>query len=87
MSKGNLELHEWIMTTYPEIVAEYIQYDDTNMLTAPTLQIKVQLHYEPTKLGVPKGIKFQRQDFIRPGTIRATALPTNLDRRRNNDLR
>ena len=30
MSTGNLQIHEWIMTTYPEIVAEYIRYDDNN---------------------------------------------------------
>lgn len=156
MSTGNLQLHEWIMTTYPDIVAEYIQYDDnnpfepiqlscavqdlntvqaehgkltaivrywtrykvgdsekhmilsfglgagvavntiiglptlrqwgssidlgSNMLTAPALKIKFQMHYEPTKLGIPIGVEFERKDFIRPGPIRAMALITNLDR-------
>ena len=157
MSTGNLQLHKWIMTTYPEIVAEYIQYDDnnpfepiqlsctvqdlntvqaehqtltaivrywtqykvgdserhmilsfglgagvsvntiiglptlrqwgssidlgSNMLTAPALKIKFQLHYEPTKLGIPIGVEFERKDFIRPGPICAMTLITNLDRK------
>ena len=28
MNTGNLLVHQWLMTTYPHIVAEYIQYDD-----------------------------------------------------------
>ena len=28
MNTGNLKVHQWIMTQYPEIVAEYVQYDD-----------------------------------------------------------
>ena len=50
------------------------------MLTAPALKIKFQLHYEPTKLGIPIGVEFERKDFIRPGPIYAMALITNLDR-------
>ena len=156
MSTGNLQVHEWIMTTYPEIVAEYIQYNDdkpfepiqlscavqdldtvqaehgkltaivrywtrykigdtdkhmllsfglgagvavntiiglptlrqwgsnidlvSHMLTAPALQIRFKMQYEPTQLGIPKGITFDRKDFERPGPIRAIALITNLDR-------
>ena len=156
MSTGNLKVHEWIMTTYPSIVAEYIQYNDdtpfepiqlscavqdldkvqsehgnltaivrywtrykignterhmllsfglgagvavntiiglptlrqwgsnidlvSDMLTAPELKKRFKLHYEPTQLGVPKGIAFDRKDFERPGPIRATALITNLGR-------
>ena len=53
-----------------------------NMLTAPALKIKFQLHYELTKLGIPIGAEFERKDFIRPGPIRAMALITNLDRQR-----
>jgi hypothetical protein len=30
MNTGNLLLHEWIMTTYPEIVCSYEQFDDEN---------------------------------------------------------
>lgn len=28
MNTGNLTVHKWVMTTYPELVAEYIQFDD-----------------------------------------------------------
>ena len=55
-------------------------YFGSNMLTAPDLKIKFQLHYEPTKLGIPIGVEFERKDFIRPGPICAMALFTNLDR-------
>ena len=30
MSTGNLLVHQWFITTYPECVAEYIQYDDAD---------------------------------------------------------
>ena len=30
MSTGNLLSHQWLMTKYPSIVAEYIQYDDVD---------------------------------------------------------
>jgi hypothetical protein len=30
MSTGNLLVHQWFITTYPQCVAEYIQYDDSN---------------------------------------------------------
>ena len=33
---------EWIMTTYPEIVAEYIQYDDNNPFEPIQLSCAVQ---------------------------------------------
>lgn len=39
MSTGSLRLHQWIMTKYPAIVAEYIQYND-------------QQPFEPIKLAV-----------------------------------
>ena len=42
MSTGNLQLHEWIMTTSPEIVAEYIQYDDINPFEPIQLSCAVQ---------------------------------------------
>ena len=42
MSTGNLQLHEWIMTAYPEIVAEYIQYDDNNPFEPIQLSCAVQ---------------------------------------------
>ena len=42
MSTGNLQLHEWIMTTYSEIVAEYIQYDDNNPFKPNQLSCVVQ---------------------------------------------
>ena len=40
---------------------------------------QIQIHYEPTKLGIPIGVEFEWKDFICPGTIRAMALITNLD--------
>ena len=42
MSTGNLQLHEWIMTTYPEIVAEYIQYVDNKPFEPIQLSCAVQ---------------------------------------------
>jgi hypothetical protein len=30
LNVGNLGVHQWIMTTYPDIVEEYIQFDDPN---------------------------------------------------------
>ena len=30
MNTGNLLLHQWIITTYPECVAEYTHFDDNN---------------------------------------------------------
>ena len=42
MSTGNLKLHEWIMTTYTEIAAEYIQYDDNNPFEPIQLSCAVQ---------------------------------------------
>ena len=30
MNTGNLKVHQWIMSTHPELVAEYLQYDDDN---------------------------------------------------------
>ena len=32
MNTGNLRVHQWLMATYPDIVAEYLQYDDKNRL-------------------------------------------------------
>ena len=28
MNKGNLLAHKWVMTRHPQLVAEYIQFDD-----------------------------------------------------------
>ena len=30
MNTGNLTVHQWLMTKYPHLVAEYIQYDDSS---------------------------------------------------------
>ena len=30
MNTGNLQVHQWLMTAHPHLVAEYIQYDDSN---------------------------------------------------------
>ena len=30
MNTGNLQVHKWLMTAHPTIVAEYIQYDDSD---------------------------------------------------------
>ena len=30
MNTGNLSVHKWLMTSHPHLVAEYIQFDDTN---------------------------------------------------------
>ena len=30
MNTGNLHMHYWLMTAQPHLVAEYIQYDDSN---------------------------------------------------------
>ena len=29
MNTGNLTVHKWLMTKYPELVAEYIQVNDS----------------------------------------------------------
>lgn len=42
MSTGNLTLHKWVMTTYPHIVAEYTQYDDSNPFDPIRLSVALQ---------------------------------------------
>ncbi len=41
MSTGNLELHQYIISKHPELVAEYIQYDDPNAFEPIKLQCAV----------------------------------------------
>ena len=38
----NIEIHQWIITKFPEIFAEYIKYDDTNPFQP--LQLQVAIH-------------------------------------------
>ena len=33
MNTGNLAVHQWLMSSYPHLVAEYIQFDDINPLS------------------------------------------------------
>ena len=42
MNTGNLLVHQWIMTQYPELVAEYIQYDDENPFQPLKLECAVK---------------------------------------------
>lgn len=42
MSTGNLLLHQWIMTKYPSIVAEYTQYDDNTPFEPIRLSVALQ---------------------------------------------
>ena len=42
MSTGNLLLHQWIMSKYPSIVAEYIQYDDAEPFEPIKLAVALQ---------------------------------------------
>ena len=42
MNTGNLLLHQYIMTTYPETVAEYIQYNDKEPFEPIRLECAVQ---------------------------------------------
>ena len=157
MNTGNLQVHQWLMTTYPEIVAEYIQFDDsdpfqplqlecavsdlsavednhgkltaivrywtqykhedgkrvvlsfglgpdvnvnsiigmptirqwgmnicflTSVITAHQLKVRFSTHFERSKTGLPNGISFKTDDFIRPGNVNsntpATVLITNV---------
>ena len=43
MNISNLEIHQWIITKFPEIVADHISYDDTNSFQ--NLQLQVNIHY------------------------------------------
>lgn len=42
MNAGNLRVHQWIITTYPDIVEEYIQYDDANPFQPIMLECAVE---------------------------------------------
>jgi len=42
MNTGNLAIHQWIITNYPEIVSEYIQYDDAHPFDPIQLQCAVK---------------------------------------------
>lgn len=42
MSTGNLKLHQWIITKFPSIVAEYTQYDDANPFEPIKLAVALQ---------------------------------------------
>ena len=42
MNIGNLEIHQWIITKFPEIVAEYIEYNDTNPFQPLKLKVAIQ---------------------------------------------
>jgi len=42
MSTGNLKLHQWIMSKYPSIVAEYIQYDNAEPFKPIKLAVALQ---------------------------------------------
>ena len=149
MSTGNLGLHQWLITKYPALVAEYIQYDDaspfepirlavalkdldgceitknkltaivrywtpyldtdgnrlvisfglgesiavnsivglpflshwkasicfqSNSLTSALLKMKFPLIYEATKVGIPEGTVFTKEDFIRPNNTKPTSI-------------
>ena len=41
MNTGNMYVHQWLMTTHPLIVAEYIQYDDSKPFQPLQLQCAV----------------------------------------------
>jgi len=156
MNTGNLLVHQWLMSKFPHIVAEYIQYDDvkpfeplqlhcavndlvktesmhgkltaivrywlrhkrdgkpvilsfglgasvevnsivgittirqwnsvfdfsSNELVAKSINSRFPLIYESTKHGLPTGVHFSSEDFIRPlqgATCLATALLTNVN--------
>ncbi len=42
MNTGNLKVHQWIMTQYPSLVAEYVQYDDENPFEPLKLECAVK---------------------------------------------
>ena len=42
MNIGNLEIHQWIITKFPEIFAEYIEYNDTNPFQPLKLKVAIQ---------------------------------------------
>ena len=42
MNIGNLEIHQWIINKSPEIIADYIEYDDTNPFQTLQSQVVIQ---------------------------------------------
>lgn len=42
MNTGNLRVHQWLMTQYPDIVAEYLQYDDETPFEPLQLQVAIK---------------------------------------------
>jgi len=53
---------------------------ETNLLSSPFLQRQFSFIYEAsTKTGIPGNLKFEAEDFVRPGLIAVQILVTNLD--------
>ena len=48
MNLGNLKIHQWFITTHPEIVSRYIQYKDKNSFDPIQLNCSVE-DYEKMK--------------------------------------
>ena len=53
MNIGNIEIHQWIINELPEIVSEYIKYDDTNPFQPLQLQVDFKV-FEATQVDTGK---------------------------------
>ena len=42
MNTGNLTVHKWLITTYPELVAEYVQFDEQHPFEPLQLHCEVE---------------------------------------------
>ena len=42
MNTGNLNVHQWLITQYPHIVAEYLQYDDAETFEPLTILVVIK---------------------------------------------
>ena len=42
MNIGNLKIHQWIITKFPETIADYIKYDDKAPFHPFQLQVAIQ---------------------------------------------
>ena len=53
INTGNLLVHQWLMTTHPHLVAEFIQYDDKNPFETLQLYCAVEDLVNTESMPVP----------------------------------